>query len=95
MQICGYDGTNMRKTILENHKDRFIQQGDDGQPDYTQFHMAASMLSYLSTGTTGIVDGLNFVDDCMDVEQCRATFEMIFTLMNQGQHYRMMMGTNL
>ena len=92
LQICGYDGTNMRKTILEDHKEQFIQSGDDGQPDYTQYHMAASMLSYLSTGTTGIVDGLNFVDDCMDVEQCRATFEMIFTLMNQGQHYRMMMG---
>ena len=93
LQICGYDGTNMRKTILEDHKEQFIQSGDDGQLDYTQYHMAASMLSYLSTGTTGIVDGLNFVDDCMDVEQCRATFEMIFTLMNQGQHYRMMIGT--
>jgi wobble nucleotide-excising tRNase len=92
LQICRYDGTNMRKTILEINKERFIRPGDDGQLDFTQYNMAASMLSYLSTGTTGIVDGLNLIDDSMDVAQCRATFEMIFTLMNQGQHYYMMMG---
>ena len=29
-----------------------------------------------------------------DITQCRTTFKMIFTLMNQEQHYKMMMGVD-
>lgn len=52
----------------------------------------AAMLSYISAASTGINDGMNYVDGCMEAEECRRTFEMIFELMNQGQHYKMMMG---
>jgi wobble nucleotide-excising tRNase len=92
LQICGYVGTDIRKTILEDHKDAFIQTDDNGNQDFAKYHMASAMLSYLNTGTTGIVDGVNYVDDCVDVEQCRTTFEMIFLYMGQSQHFNMMMG---
>lgn len=92
LQICGYVGTDIRKTILEDHKDAFIQIDDNGNQDFAKFHMASAMLSYLNTGTSGIVDGVNYVDDCVDVEQCRTTFEMIFLNMGQSQHFNMMMG---
>ena len=55
--------------------------------------MASAMLSYISANSVGINDGINFVDDCVDIEQTKETFKMVFTLMNQEQHYEMMMGS--
>jgi len=37
-------------------------------------------------------DGMDFVDNCTSAEDCRAIFEMIFTVMGQKQHYDMMIG---
>lgn len=93
MQLCGYNGSDIRKTILNDNKDQFISVGADGKEDYTQYQIASAMLSYISANSFGINDGMHYVDDCMDVAQCRSTFEMIFKLMNQEQHYKMMMGT--
>lgn len=39
-----------------------------------------------------INDGMNYVDECIDITQSRETFKMIFDLMNQIQHYEMIMG---
>ena len=50
------------------------------------------MLSYINANATGLNDGINFVDDCVDIEQTRETFRLVFTLMEQKQHYDMMMG---
>lgn len=94
LQLCGYDGTDLRNTILKEHRPKFVITLDDGQEDYTQYHLASAMLSYLDTNSNSISDGLNYIDDCLDVNQCKSTFEMIFELMNQGQHYKMMMGIN-
>lgn len=91
LQLCGYEGNALRKRILEEHKHDFTHDGL-GNEDYTKYDMAAAMLSYIAVNTTGVNDGIDYVDDCVDIEQCRETFEMIFRHMDQGQHFDMMMG---
>ena len=54
--------------------------------------MAHAMLSYICANSVGINDGINFVDDCVDVDQTKETFRLVFALMEQKQHYDMMMG---
>lgn len=92
LQMCGYEGLNLRKIILVDNKDMFV--AENGKEDLEKYHLASAMLSYLDTNTNSISDGLNYIDDCLDISQCKATFEMIFELMSQGQHYKMMMGIN-
>lgn len=94
LQLCGYDGVTLRQCILKDNRDKFITRDESGKDDYTQYHMASAMLSYISASSIGINDGMNYVDDCIDAAQCKETFKMIFTLMNQEQHYNMMMGIN-
>lgn len=93
LQLCGYEGTNIRKEVLEKEENRklFIDQTENGQPDYTRYHLATSMLSYIHN-STGIVDGLNYVEDCVDAEQYKTVLKLIFEAMHQEQHYNMMMG---
>lgn len=92
LQLCGYDGATLHECILRDNKDKFITEDESGRNDYTQYHLASAMLSYISANSIGMNDGMNYIDNYIDVEQCRETFKMIFTLMNQGQHYNMMMG---
>lgn len=94
LQLCGYDGATLRQRILKDNKDKFITKDESGNEDYTQYQMASAMLSYICANSVGINDGINFVDDCVDIEQTKETFKMVFTLMNQEQHYEMMMGSN-
>ena len=91
LQLCGYEGNQLRKRILEEHKADFTRD-EFGNEDYTKYDMAAAMLSYIAVNTTGVNDGMHYVDDCIDTDQCRDTFEMIFRHMDQGQHFDMMMG---
>ena len=92
LQLCGYDGVTLRSRILTENKDKFIKVDETGKEDYTLYQMAHAMLSYISANSVGLNDGINFVDDCVDVAQTKETFRMIFTLMEQKQHYDMMMG---
>lgn len=89
LQLCGYDGMDLRKIILEDHKSEFTHD-DQGNEDYTKYEMAASMLSYISANSSTLNDGMNYIDGCIDVQQCRHTFQMIFDVMGQSQHYDMM-----
>jgi len=91
LQLCGYDGSQLRKCILEENKFEYTHD-ECGQEDYTKFDMATSMLSYIAASTYGVNDGLHYVDDVIDIQQCRDTFQMIFRHMGQEQHYKMMMG---
>jgi wobble nucleotide-excising tRNase len=92
MQLCGYDGVNLRKRVLEEHRGKFIELVEGGQPDYTKYHLASAMLSYLSANSVGFSDGLNYVDGCADINLYRAVFKLIFEALQQEQHYNMMMG---
>ena len=92
MQLCGYDCVNIRKRVLEEHRDKFVVPIENGQPDYTKYHLATAMLSYISASSVGFSDGLNYVDDCTDVELYKTVFKLIFEALEQEQHYKMMMG---
>lgn len=91
LQLCGYEGSKLREIILEENKDLFTHD-EFGNEDNTKYDMASTMLSYIAATSYGINDGLHYVDDGMDVELYRETFQMIFKLMKQEQHYNMMMG---
>jgi wobble nucleotide-excising tRNase len=91
LQLCGYEGNDLRKCILEDNKDSFTHD-EYGAEDYSKYDLAASMLSYISATSIGVNDGINYVDEIIDPELCRETFQMIFHHMNQDQHYNMMMG---
>ncbi|MEL7608821.1 MAG: AAA family ATPase [Bacillota bacterium] len=92
MQLCGYDCVNIRKRVLEENKEKFVESVENGQPDYTKYHLASAMLSYISASSVGFSDGLNYVDDCTDVSMYKTVFKLIFEALQQEQHYNMMMG---
>lgn len=92
MQLCGYDGVNVRKRVLEENKNKFVVTPAEGLPDYTKYHLASAMLSYISVNSVGLSDGLNYVDDCADINLYRTVFKLIFDALKQEQHYKMMMG---
>ena len=50
------------------------------------------MLSYISVNSVGLSDGLNYVDDCADITLYKDVFKLIFEVLQQEQHYNMMMG---
>lgn len=85
LQLCGYEGATLRKVILQDNKGQFFDA--NGNFDEEKFILASSMLSYISAGTVGINDGMYHVDDCLDTQECRDMFEMIFKLMQQEQHF--------
>lgn len=91
LQLCGYEGNDLRQRILIENKDAFIHD-EEGNEDYTKFDMASAMLSYIVANVSGVNDGMNYVDGCVDIEMCRDTFRMIFKYMEQEQHFNMMMG---
>jgi wobble nucleotide-excising tRNase len=91
LQLCGYEGTDIRKIVLEDNKDKFVVSIKGAQPDYSRYHLADAMLSYISN-SNGISDGLNYFEDFADVEQYKAVFKLIFESLQQEQHYNIMMG---
>ena len=91
LQLCGYDGSQLRHVVLEDNKYDYTHD-EDGNEDYTKFDMATSMLSYIAASSYGVNDGFHYVDDVIDIQQCRDTFQMIFHHMGQDQHFKMMMG---
>ena len=89
MELCGYQGTGMRDTILKINKKEFIRTREDGSIDDTDYHLAYSMLSYIDNDHS-FVDGFNLVQDAVDPDQYRSVMKKIFEHMGQGQHYDMM-----
>jgi wobble nucleotide-excising tRNase len=92
LQLCGYEGANLRKKILIEGKAQGKFKDSDGNEDEEKFQLAAAMLSYINTSSTGMYDGIDYVDGCLNTAECKAVFEMIFESMEQKQHYDMMMG---
>lgn len=91
LQLCGYDGSQLRQVVLEEHKFDYTHD-EDGNEDYTKFDMATSMMSYIAASAYGVNDGFHYVDDVIDIQQCRDTSQMIFHHMGQDQHFKMMLG---
>ena len=88
LQLCGYEGLTLRRVILTDNKHLFVD--NNGEFDEEKYQIASSMLSYISAGSVGINDGMYYVDDCMDIRECREIFAMIFRIMKQEQHYTKM-----
>lgn len=93
LQLCGYDGVNLRREVLEKNQDKFIikSEQEDIPDDDTKFHLAQSMLSYIGKQDHGFNDGMDFVDESTDISECKEVFKMIFDCLDQRQHYDMMM----
>ena len=93
LQLCGYEGSDLREIVLEKAENRtkFIRQVEGEKPDMTNYHLASSLLAYINN-PNGISDGLNYVEDCEDVEAYKRVFEMIFDALGQSQHFNMMTG---
>lgn len=93
LQLCGYDGIDLRKEVLEKNQDRFIVKSEDEAipDDDTKFHLAQSMLSYIGKQDHGFNDGIDYVDESTDVHEALEVFKIIFDCLDQIQHYNMMM----
>lgn len=96
LQLCGYEGSDLREIVLEKkeNRDMFIKQVEGEKPDMTDYQLASSLLAYINN-PNGISDGLNYVEDCEDVEAYKRVFKMIFDALGQSQHYKMMTGKRI
>ena len=92
LQLCGYEGSQLRQVILVQGKAEGRFKDADGNDDEEKFQLASAMLSYINASSIGMSDGMDFVEDCLNADECRRIFEMIFDAMEQKQHYDMMMG---
>lgn len=96
LQLCGYEGSDLRELVLENEDNRkkFIKQVEGQKPDMTDYQLASSLLAYINN-PNGISDGLNYIEDCDDVDAYKRVFKMIFEVLQQSQHYQMMTGKTI
>ena len=90
IKLCGGNGDDLRKRVLDDNRERFIEQFPNGAENNSKLIMAAKLLSYMGT-TAHESDELFYADDDGDIDSYRETFEMVFKAMEQNQHYHMMM----
>ena len=93
LQLCGYEGSELREIALEKPENRsmFFKQVEGENPGRTNYQLAASLLTFINA-PSGISDGMNYVEDCEDVDAYKRVFKMIFDALGHSQHYRMMTG---
>lgn len=91
LQLCGFEGADIRRIVLEENKEAFITEVEGGKPNYEKYHLASALLHYVSS-PSGIGDEMFIDDECVDSETHRTVFQLIFKAMHQDQHYNMMMG---
>lgn len=93
LQLCGYEGSDLRETVLENkeNRGRFIRTAEGRQPDMTDYRLASSILAY-TNNPDGIGDELNYVESFDDAEAYKRVFRTIFEVLGQSRHYKMMTG---
>ena len=58
----------------------------------TYYNIATSMIALLDVGVTNFNDGLFFDSSAFSVDQMKDAFAIIFDVMKQPQHYKLMMG---
>ena len=93
LQLCGYDGEDLRQCILVDHKADFMRDAN-GEENDERYGLVKVLLSYITSDTVGINDGIHYTDEFLDEKVYRDTFEMIFRCMGQSQHFDMMMGNS-
>lgn len=90
LQLCGFEGADIRRIVLEENKPKFVTEVEGGNPNYEKYHLASALLHYVSS-SSGIGDEMFIDDECVDSETHRTVFRLIFEAMKQDQHYNMMM----
>jgi len=90
LQLCGYEGSKLRQVILVQGKADGRFKDTDGNDDEEKFQLASAMLAYINASSIGMSDGMDYVEDSLNPDECRCIFEMIFEAMDQKQHYDMM-----
>lgn len=91
LQLCGFEGADIRRIVLEENKAKFVTEVEGGKPNYEKYHLASALLHYVSS-PSGIGDEMFIDDECVDSDTHRTVFQLIFEVMHQDQHYNMMMG---
>jgi len=89
LDICGYDGIDIRQEILVKHKDDFIETSENGTEDRTKFQTASALLAYIAAGIGS--DDVHYVRIDQPTEKMKDVFKMIFERLGQGKHYELMM----
>lgn len=92
LQLCGYEGSHLRDIVLVQAKADGRYKDENGNDCDEKFQLASAMLAYINASSIGMNDGMDFVEECLNAEECRKIFAMIFDVMGQTQHYNMMMG---
>jgi len=90
LQLCALDSKFLSTTVLKAVKEKIMEEAVGGTPDYTKYHLAQAMLSYIDR-SDAFNDGMHFTDESIDCEQYRDVFRIIFEVMNSEQHYKRMM----
>lgn len=90
LQLCGYDSKDLNTKVLAAVKKRTEEEAAGGEADNTKYHLAQSMMSYISRAES-FNEGFHFVDESIDVEQYKDVFRMVFDAMDQSQHFLRMM----
>lgn len=90
LQLCGFEGADIRRIILEDNKSKFVTEDERGNPSYEKYHLASDLLRYVSS-PSGIGNEMFIDDECADGDIHRTVFRLIFEAMKQDQHYNMMM----
>lgn len=94
LQMCGYSNGNIRSDLLETHRSNFETRLDDGSVDRTRYEVVDAMISVLDVGALAFNDGLYFDASSVDPALLKDAFKQVFDVMNQMQHYKMMMQEN-
>ncbi len=55
----------------------------------TNYQLASSLLAYINN-PNGISNGLNYVEDCDDIDAYKRVFQTIFEALGHSQYYGMM-----
>ena len=84
IRIGGYNPSEFR-SILNNA----AQRTENGQ-NTNIYRIADAMIGLLDVGITSFNDGIFFDEAAYSLNEMRNAFEMIFSAMNQSQHYEMM-----
>lgn len=93
ISVCGYDGSDLRRLVLENHREDFISPADKdgGKAGSAKFDIASEILSHIGE-PAGSGDGAALAEEYPDPSIYMETFKLIFIVLGQQRHYEMMMG---
>ncbi len=94
LQMCGYSNGNIRSNLMEAHRSDFETRLPDGSIDRTRYDIVDAMISMLDVGALSFNDGLYFDASSVDPLLLKDAFKQVFDVLNQIQHYKMMMQEN-